>query len=248
MVFGLIGLAIIAGVLALAAGTVGTIAAYQQGRAQEAMYKAEAEMAYKQSAAAKEAAQRETELVQDQASAESKRLRRQQLKFMASQKANLAAMGIEGVTTEDIIADTTLIQNMDKATLRWNADTAAWEAKTQGDYSAWQFQGQAAMARAAASNTHRQTNLGLVKNILGTASSTVGAFTGVMSMGGGAAGAGASATPSSGGAGTMMTSGAGAGGTRIGGHISGGSGGFRNTGYISGGSRTRMGYNVVRFK
>lgn len=168
-----------AAVLAVAAGTAGTIAAYQQGRAQEEMYQAEADMAYKQAAAAKEEAQREQELIQDQAAADSKKLRREQLRMLARQKASLAAMGISGVTAEDIIADTTRIQEEDKSTLRWNADTASWEAKTRGDFQSWQYQVQGVLARQSARNVHKQTNIGLVKNILDTGSAAVGAFAGV---------------------------------------------------------------------
>ena len=109
---------IIAAAVAVAAGTVATVSAYQQGRAQEEMYQAEAEMAYKQAAEAKKEAQRESELIQDQASEQSKRLRKEHLRLAAKQKASLAAMGISGVTAEDIIADTTKIQNSDTDLLK----------------------------------------------------------------------------------------------------------------------------------
>lgn len=163
-------------VLSITASAVAGFSAYQQGRAQEDMYKAQADMANRQAEQAEIEAQKESELIQDQAAKESKQLRREQLRLMAKQKASLAAMGISGVTAEDIIADTTKIQEDDKSTLRWNADTASWEAKTTGDYQSWQYRGQSAMKTSAAANTRSATNMGVATSILNTASDAVGAF------------------------------------------------------------------------
>ncbi len=166
-----IGIALL---LSIAATTVSTISAYQQGKAQEDMYQAEANMAAKQAEIAEEEAQMEAELAQDQAAAESKKLRRHQIQRAGQEQAILGAMGISGVTEEDVIADRTKIDNEDKATLRWNADVATWEAETTVDYQSWQFRSQAELANASARSTRRSTRMNLTAGILDIGSQVVG--------------------------------------------------------------------------
>jgi len=163
---------------------------YQMGKAQEKMYQAQADQAREEGKAAQDRAQAQSELAQDQGKEDSVKLRRQQMKFLASQKANLAAMGISGVSTEDIISDTTMIQEQDKSTLKWNADMASWEAITTGTYQAWASNNQAAVADASKYNTRKATNMKMTSTFLKTASSVVGSF----SAGGGASQANSAGT------------------------------------------------------
>ncbi len=176
-----IAVAITAGVLAVAAATVGTISAYRAGRAQEKMYQAEADMAYKQASLAEKRSQDQQELIQDKAAGESRQQHREQIKARARQRAAMGAMGIGGVSAEDIISDTAMIQEADASTLRWNADTATWETRVAGDYESWQFQVKGALSRAKAKTTHNQTNWALAKGIINIAGTAVSAVGGVKS-------------------------------------------------------------------
>lgn len=163
-------------VIGLAATAMSTISAYQQGRAQEQMYQAQADASARKAEMERKAAEQEAELIQDQAAAESKKLRREHLRFAAQQKTAMAAMGISGVTAEDIIADTTKIENEDKSTLRYNADTASWEAIATGNYAAWQSEVDSTLNFAAARNTRKATSWGLASGITSMASDAVGGF------------------------------------------------------------------------
>lgn len=166
---------IVAGItLTVIAGGYSMYSQYQQGKAQEKMYQAQADQARMEAKVAEERAQQQAELAQDQGKEESKKLRRQQMKFLANQEANLAAMGISGVSTEDIISDTTMIQEQDKATLKWNADMASWEAVTTGSYQAWASNNQAAMADASKYNTKKATQMAMTSTFLNTAATVVG--------------------------------------------------------------------------
>ena len=160
--------------LTVVAGAYSMYSQYQQGKAQEKMYQAQADQARMEAQVAEEQAQQEAELAQDKGKEESKKLRRQQMKFLANQEANLAAMGVSGVSTEDIIADTTMIQEQDKATLKWNADMASWEAITTGSYQAWASNNQAAIADASKYNTRKATNMKMTSTFLNTAAAAYG--------------------------------------------------------------------------
>ena len=157
-------------------GAYSMYSTYQQGAAQEKMYQAQADQARQEAKAATDRAQAQSELAQDQGKEQSVKLRRSQMKFLANQKANLAAMGISGVSTEDIISDTTMIQEQDKATLKWNADMASWEAITTGTYQAWASNNQAAVADASKYNTRKATNMKMTSTFLKTAVGVAGAF------------------------------------------------------------------------
>ena len=171
-------------VTAIVAVTVATgytmFSQYQQGKAQEKMYQAQADQARYEAKAAEDRAQSQAELAQDQGKAESVKLRRQQMKFLANQEANMAAMGISGVSAEDVIADTTMIQEQDKSTLKWNADQASWEAITTGTYQAWASNNAAAVADASKYNTKKATAMKMTSTFMNSAASV---FT--MAAGGG---------------------------------------------------------------
>lgn len=158
------------------AGLYSMYSQYQQGKAQEKMYQAQADQARQEAIVAEERAQAQSELAQDQAKTESRQLKRQQMQFLAKQEATLAAMGITGVTPADIISDTVMMQDIDKSTLKWNADMASWEAKTTGDYQAWASRNQGAMADAAKYNTRQATKMNMTSTFLNTVASVTGAF------------------------------------------------------------------------
>ena len=161
---------------------------YQQGQAQqreyaaqELMYQAQADQAQEESRVAKLQAMNQSEMAQDQAKGEDKKLKRQQLKLIGKQRATLAAMGISGVTAEDIMSDTLQVQDMDTSTLHWNADIASWEAETNGSYNEWALQNEAAMHRASKLNTAsagksaaRMTNINMTGTLIKGAVSIAG--------------------------------------------------------------------------
>lgn len=153
------------------AGAYSMYSQYQQGKAQEKMYQAQADQARQEALAAEEQAQQQSELAQDKAKEDSKILRRRQQKFLANQEASMAAMGISGVSAEDIIADTTMVQEQDKSTLKWNADMQSWEAITTGTYQSWAYNNQAAVADASKYNTRKATNMKMTSTFLNTAAS-----------------------------------------------------------------------------
>ncbi len=149
-------------------------AQYQQGLAQEAMWQAEADMATAKAASERERADIKSDMAQDQGMAEDRKLKRRQLQLIGKQKAELAAMGISGVTAEDIMSDTLQVQDMDTATLHYNADLASWEAKTTGDYNEWALKNEAAMARASKINTRKATRTAITGTLIDGAVSIAG--------------------------------------------------------------------------
>ena len=128
----------------------------------------------------------QSKLIQDSASQEGKQLKTSQAEFNAATRAQMAAMGITGVTADDITTSNLSKQQLDELALRFNADSRSWEATTQAGYNAdaqkysgWQSDIQADQYRYAGKAAKHAGKTQAFTTLLSTASS-------IASMGSGA--------------------------------------------------------------
>jgi hypothetical protein len=167
---------------------------YQTGVAQNKYYQQmannaniEAGYALEEGEQALRVGKAQSKAIQDTASQEGKRLKIGQAGFNASQRAAMAAMGLSGVTQEDIVKDTVSKEKLDEMTLRYNADIKSWETETEAayknqskKYQAWQSNIQADQLRyqGRASKYAGQTGAfsSLLSNAMSTAKMVAGGF------------------------------------------------------------------------
>jgi len=92
----------------------------------------------------------------------------------------MAAMGIYGVTADDILTDTTNRAKLDAANIRYNADVASWSANKEASEKAWALRNQAKLYRFSGKNAKTAANINMANTLLGTASSivSIGALSG----------------------------------------------------------------------
>lgn len=143
------------------AGTIaGSFGAMQQARAQAAAYNAQAQAAEQNA--------RLVDVQRSQASdtkaEELQRLRANTSKLAATQKATMAAGGLDtgSGSNLDILTDTAYLSEVDAALLRYKYDINDWQMRNQKiDY-----QNQASMARSAASNAGKAGTIGAMTNLM----------------------------------------------------------------------------------
>lgn len=163
-------------------GTVATVATigggaysaynqYQSGRAEENYYNSLAQSQQQQGQYALEQGQRQSSAIQDSAKVQGKQLATESAQFNASQRAAMAAAGIQGVTAEDIEYDALNKQKLDEAALRYNADIKSWEAQTGAQYDDYQYREQARQSRVAGKNARKAGKTNAFSTLLSTASS-----------------------------------------------------------------------------
>lgn len=155
--------------LSVASGGFQAYNQYKQGVAESKYNNYLAKQSEEEGKAALAAGQKQGEVIQDTAKEEGKRFKNSTAEFNSAQRAAMAAMGVEGVTAEDISNDTYNKQRMDELAIRYNADTKAWEANTNAAYQNWQSQNQANQYRYAAKNAKRAGKIGAFTTLLGTA-------------------------------------------------------------------------------
>lgn len=127
---------------------------YQEGKATDRYYQAQADANNQQARILENRAQRQSELIQDSAKAQGKQLAIENAQLRGSQAAILAANGIDAssVTGTDIISDTISKQKLDEATLRLNADYRSYETMEQGRFDAFKLNTEAQQLRMAGKN------------------------------------------------------------------------------------------------
>ncbi len=183
-----------------AAGGYSAYNQYQTGAAQNKYYNTmannantEARYALEEGEAALKVGDLQSKLIQDQASAEGKNLKTGQAEFNAKQRASFAAMGLSGVSVEDITKNTLSKEKLDELTLRYNADIHSWETETDAKYKnqakkyqAWQSNIQADQLRYQGKAAFHVGKTGAATTLLSTAASV--AMMGAMAGGGAGAG------------------------------------------------------------
>ncbi len=145
----------------------------EAGNAQNNYYDALAQTSQMEGQYALKIGQKQSELIQDQAKIEGKELAKSQAQFSASQRARMAAMGMDAssVTAEDITASTYDAQKLDELTLRYNADMKSWNTMTQASYDKWRADAQADQYLYAGDYAKRAGKINARNTLLGTAAS-----------------------------------------------------------------------------
>jgi hypothetical protein len=167
-------------VLAAAAGGVTAYGQYQSGKAQSKYYNYLAEQNEIEAQAAEKTAEQQSTIAQNEAAQKAKELKGDVSRVKGAQKAAMAAMGIYGVTADDILTDTTNRAKLDAANIRYNADVASWAANKEGSEKAWALRNQAKLYRYSGKNAMTAAKLNMTSTLLGTASSiaSIGALSG----------------------------------------------------------------------
>jgi hypothetical protein len=182
--------------LTAAAGGVSAYGQYRQGKSQDQYYRYLADQNEREAEAARITAEQEAELAkqtgdlrstigQNEAAQRAKELKGNVSTVKGAQRAAMAAMGIYGVTAEDILTDTTNKAKLDEANIRYNADINSWEAKRNADLEAWSARkgaadkgwalgNQASAYRLAGKQARSAAKINMVSSILGTAASITG--------------------------------------------------------------------------
>lgn len=160
----------IAVVTTAAAGGLSAFSQYKEGVAQSKYYNYQADQARQEAVLAQKQGDAQSKLVQDSAKSQGKQLAEDQATFNASQRAQMAAMGLTGVTGEDITNDAFSKQKMDELVLRNNADVKSWEINEQAKNKAWASNIEADQLGYASKNARRAGKRQAFGTLLSTAS------------------------------------------------------------------------------
>lgn len=149
------------------------------GKAQEQYYDYLAEQSRIEGEAALKTGQRQSELVQDVAKEEGKQLKKSQAQLSSSQRAAMAAKGIDvsSVSAQDIVTSTHSEQKLDELALRYNADIKSWGIKTEAGYKNWAANVQAGQYGYAGKHARYVSKIQAGSTLLGTAGSMFKTFT-----------------------------------------------------------------------
>lgn len=158
-------------VLAAAAGGVAAYGQYQAGKSQDKYYKYLADQNEREAEAAQKTAEQQTTIAQNEAAQRAKELKGDVSRVKGAQRAAMAAMGLTGVTAEDVLLDTTNRANLDYANIRYGADIQSWAAKKEAAERGWALRNQATLFRFAGKSARQAAAINMTSTLLGTASS-----------------------------------------------------------------------------
>ncbi len=161
-------------VLAAAAGGVTAYGQYQSGKAQSKYYNYLAEQNEIEAQAAEKTAEQQSTIAQNEAAQKAKELKGDVSRVKGAQKAAMAAMGIYGVTADDILTDTTNKAKLDEANIRYNADVTSWSAMKEGSERAWALRNQSKLFRFAGKQAKQAATINMTSTLLGTAAAITG--------------------------------------------------------------------------
>jgi hypothetical protein len=185
-------------VLAAAAGGVTAYGQYQSGKAQDKYYNYLAEQNEREAEAAQKTADQQSTIVQNEAAQKAKELKGDVSRVKGAQKAAMAAMGIYGVTADDILTDTTNKAKLDEANIRYNADVTSWSVNKEAAERGWALRNQSKLFRFAGKQAMTAAKINMTSTLLGTASS-------IALMGGSLGGVGGKGSTVTGGKGGVNT-------------------------------------------
>jgi len=147
---GPISLPIAAVTIAAATGTTKAYGQYQEGQATAKMNEYQGALARQRSIltqqyaeqqkrAEEEAAEFNVTGVQSVAAEESKRLSRDVAALTGAQRATLGALGVSGVTAEDITGSTFDRAKLDQIAIRYNANLKSWQIREAAKRNIWEI-------------------------------------------------------------------------------------------------------------
>lgn len=147
----------------------------QQAQSQARYYEAVAEQKKQEGEIAIKRGETQSNLVQDSAKAEGKRQAMNAAEISASQKAALAANGVnlDSGSAQDIVSNTANKSRMDEIAIRYNADVKSWSATEDAKFQKWDSLNQANQNLFAAKNARAAGKQSAFNTLLGTAT-TVG--------------------------------------------------------------------------
>lgn len=191
---------------------------YQQGKAQQQMYNYQAGLNVQEAATRRkyaemekksigEAAKANITIEQTAASLESARLARTVGQLSGKQKATMGALGIGGVTAEDIAVDTFDKSRLDQLAIRYGANLKSWQISEQAKkgiwtlgeetkFKAWSLESEAEGHRVAGRQARKAAKIEMATTLLKTA--------GTMAFMGSMATPGTPGTPAGGGGTTTL--------------------------------------------
>jgi hypothetical protein len=162
--------------LQIGSGVYQARAQYQAGLAQASFYDFQAKQAEQEAVLSQRYGQRQSEAVQESAKLKSKGLARTQAKEASSQRAALAASGVQGVTAEDIQREAFDVHQFDQATLRYNADLQSYSIIEDASYRSFAAKSQASQFRAASGFAKSSAKRNAFTTLIGTAVSVISPF------------------------------------------------------------------------
>ena len=159
--------------LMVVSGAYQAYSQYQQGSAQKKYYDAQADANTRQGEEIEKAANKQSGLIQDKAARDMARQKTQAQALSSSQRAALAANGIDlsSVTALDIASDTIAKSKMDEMALRFNSDVQSWQVTEDAKYKNWALQTQAEQMRGAGRMAKQAGKQQAVGTLLSTAAS-----------------------------------------------------------------------------
>ena len=167
----LVAYGVISVVLAAAASGVSAYGSYQEGKTQDKYYKYLADQNDREAEALQQTAEQQTTIAQNEAAQKSKELKGEVSTVKGAQAAAMAAMGIYGVTAQDVLNDTTNKAKLDEANIRYNADIQSWAARKEASDRGWALRNLSTLYRFAGKQARKAANLNMTSSLLGLASS-----------------------------------------------------------------------------
>ncbi|RJO64158.1 MAG: hypothetical protein C4540_04570 [Candidatus Omnitrophota bacterium] len=166
-------------VLAAASGGMTAYGQYQAGQSQNKYYRYLADQNEREAEAIQKTAEEQTSIIQSEAAQRAKELKGDVSRVKGAQKAAMAAMGLTGVTAEDILNDTANRAKLDETNIRYNADIQSWAVNKEANERAIALRNQSTLYRFAGKAAKRTAEINMTTTLLGTASSVAGGFGGM---------------------------------------------------------------------
>lgn len=160
--------------LVAAAGATKAYGEYQAGKSQQKYYEYLSEQNIREAEAAQKTAEMQTTIAQNEAAQRAKELKGDVSRVKGAQRAAMAAIGLTGVSAEDVLMDTVNRAKLDEFNIRYNADISSWAYKKEAAEKGWALRNQATLFRFAGKEARTAAALNMTSTILGTASSIIG--------------------------------------------------------------------------
>jgi hypothetical protein len=157
--------------LTVASTGVSMYGQYQAGKTQQKYYNYLAEQNERAAEAAQRTAEQKTTIAQNEAAQRTKELKGDVARTIGAQKAAMAAMGLTGVSAEDILTDTANRAKIDEFNIRYGADIQSWAAKKGAAEEDIALRSQASLFRFAGKQARKAAAINMTSTLLGNASS-----------------------------------------------------------------------------
>jgi hypothetical protein len=149
--------------------------AFEQAKQQGRYYQYLADKDIREAQAAEKTAEFKSNIAQDEAAAQAGELKGEVAKLKGAQIAAMAAMGISGVTADDILKDSANKAKLDEINLRYNADIESWSAMKEGREESWSLRNDAEMQLQARRNLLKAAKMNMMATTFLGASSSLNA-------------------------------------------------------------------------